>query len=207
MRAAHNIPLVSRRFRARKDVPQDRSPLADACARRQIPSAMTAPQKPSVVDRTAFLRLVAIYKFTKTAILIVLGLATMRLVKPEVSAAFEQWVLELPVGYIQRVSEKFLDWISGPGPNRVVILGVGLFAYATLFLVEGVGLWQQRRWAEWLTVVATGTLIPIEIYECVAHPTLIPFVLLLANVSIVWLLAKRLRHESVAQSAVRESVH
>ena len=159
---------------------------------------MTAPAKVSVADRTSFLRIVAIYKFTKTAVLVVLGLATMRLVRPEVSAAFEQWVQDLPVGYIQRISERFLDWISGPGSHRVVILGVGLFAYATLFLVEGVGLWQQRRWAEWLTVVATGALIPVEIYECVAHPTLIPFLLLVANVCIVWLLAKRLRHETLA---------
>ncbi len=159
---------------------------------------MTAPAKSSVVDRTSFLRIVAIYKFTKTTILVVLALATMRLVRPEVSAAFEQWVQDLPVGYIQHISEKFLDWISGPGTHRVAILDAGLFAYATLFLVEGLGLWQQRRWAEWLTVVATGALIPVEIYECFAHPTPIPFVLLLVNVCVVWLLAKRLRHETRA---------
>ena len=175
-------------------------PLADCCVRRQIPNDMTAPQKPSVVDRTSFLRIVAVYKFTKTAILIVLGLATMRLVRPDVAAAFEQWVQDLPVGFIQRNLERFLDWISGPGTHRVQLLGAGLFTYAALFLLEGVGLWQQRRWAEWLTVVATGALVPVEIYECVTHPTLIPFVLLVVNVCVVWLLAKRLKHESALHS-------
>lgn len=164
---------------------------------------MTAPQKPSVVDRTSFLRIVAMYKFTKTTILIVLGLATMRLVRPDVAAQFEQWVQDLPVGYIQHNLERFLDWISGPGSHRVQILGGGLFTYATLFLVEGVGLWQQRRWAEWLTVVATGTLIPLEIYECVTHPTLIPFVLLVVNLLVVWLLAKRIRHETALHAQTR----
>ena len=160
---------------------------------------MTAPAHPSVVDRASFLRAVAIYKFTKTAVLVGLGLATMRLVRPDVAAAFEQWVEDLPVGYIQHVSELFLNWIAGgPETSRVVILGVGLFAYATLFLVEGVGLWMQRRWAEWLTVVATGALIPLEVYECVVHPTPVPFLLLVVNAAVVWFLAKRLKHETHA---------
>lgn len=156
---------------------------------------MPAPAKVSVVDRTAFLRVVAVYKFLQAAALIGLGLATMRLVRPEVAASFEQWVQDLPVGYVQHVAEKFLGWISGPTTQRVVILGSALFAYASLFLVEAVGLWMQRRWAEWLTVVATATLIPPEVYECVKHPGLIVFLLLGVNCAVVWLLIQRLRHE------------
>ncbi len=166
---------------------------------------MTAPVKPSVVDRTAFLRVVAIYKFAQTAILVALGLATMRLVRPEVAAAFEQWVQDLPVGYIQHVSETFLQWISGPQSHRVVLLGAALFAYAGLFLVEAVGLWLQRRWAEWLTVVATGTLIPPEVYECFKHPSATLFVLLAVNSCVVWLLATRLRHELSMDARQRAS--
>ena len=40
-----------------------------------------------------------------------------------------------------------------------------------LFLVEGVGLWLLKRWAEWLTVIITSSLVPIEIYEIHRHPT------------------------------------
>jgi uncharacterized membrane protein (DUF2068 family) len=165
--------------------------------------ANTAPAKPSVVDRTAFLRVVAIYKFVQTAVLVGLGLATLRLVQPEVVASFEEWVQDLPVGYVQHISEKFLTWISGP-TNRVVILGAGLFAYALLFLVEGVGLWLQRRWAEWLTVIATAALIPPEIYECIMHPSPMLFLLLAVNSCVVWLLAKRLQHELAMQARHRD---
>jgi uncharacterized membrane protein (DUF2068 family) len=38
-----------------------------------------------------------------------------------------------------------------------------------LELVEGVGLLYRKRWAEWLTVVATSLLIPVELYELVRH--------------------------------------
>jgi uncharacterized membrane protein (DUF2068 family) len=166
---------------------------------------MTAPHKPSVVDRTAFLRVVAVYKFAQTMVLVALGLATMRLVRPEVAAAFEQWVLGLPGGYVRHVSERFLDWVTGPESNRAVLLGVALFAYAALFLIEAIGLWMQKRWAEWLTVIATATLIPPEIYECFAHPSVMLFVLLAVNVCVVWLLATRLRHELALDARQRAS--
>ena len=37
--------------------------------------------------------------------------------------------------------------------------------YAVLEGVEAVGLWLQKRWAEYLTFIATTLLLPLEIYE------------------------------------------
>ena len=163
--------------------------------------------KTSVVDRTAFLRVVALYKFVQTAVLLALGVATLRLVDPTVVASFTQWVQDQPVGYVQHVAERFLTWLSGGAhSSRVFLLGAALFGYAALFLVEGVGLWLQKRWAEWLTVIVTATLIPPELYECVQHPSLTLFALLAVNVGVVWLLAKRLQHE-LAQDAIRRAAH
>jgi uncharacterized membrane protein (DUF2068 family) len=165
---------------------------------------MTEPLAPSVVDRTAFLRVVSIYKFVQTAVLAALGLATLRLVDPAAVSSFTTWVQDLPVGYVQHVAERFLEWIAGGAPSsRVFLLGGALFAYAALFFVEAVGLWLQKRWAEWLTVVATATLIPPEIYECLQHPGVTLFVLLALNTAVVWLLAKRLRHELAHDAAVK----
>jgi len=44
-------------------------------------------------------------------------------------------------------------------------LGVGTFAYAGLFSIEGVGLLLRKRWAECFTIITTGGLIPIELFE------------------------------------------
>ena len=167
---------------------------------------MNEPLKPSVVDRTAFLRVVSVYKFVQTAVLLALGLATLRLVDPAVVLSFEAWVQDLPVGYVQHMAETFLGWIAGGAPSkRVFLLGGALFAYAALFFVEGVGLWRQQRWAEWLTVIATATLVPPEIYECIQHPGPMLFLLLSVNVAVVWLLAARLRHELAQDAAKRSS--
>ena len=79
------------------------------------------------------------------------------------------------------------------GAVEVTRLGlVGLF-YAGLFLVEGTGLWLERRWGEWATVVISGMLIPVEIYEVVRHPTVARVVVLVVNVAVVAYLIYRIR--------------
>ena len=81
-----------------------------------------------------------------------------------------------------------------------------LFAvgYGLLELVEGTGLWLDQLWAEYLTVVATSLLIPLELYELVRHPTALKAGGMLVNVLIVaylvYLLRRRLKaaHSSPA---------
>jgi len=40
-----------------------------------------------------------------------------------------------------------------------------MLAYALIEVVEGIGLWFGKRWAEYLAVVATSAFLPVEIYE------------------------------------------
>ena len=74
--------------------------------------------------------------------------------------------------------------------TAIVGISIGGFAYAGLNLVEAYGLHRRLRWAEWLTVVATGLLIPLEVYEVFHRFTLIRVAALVLNVAIVVYLAK-----------------
>jgi uncharacterized membrane protein (DUF2068 family) len=73
-------------------------------------------------------------------------------------------------------------------------IGLVVAAYAILEGVEAFGLWRQKRWAEYLTFIATAAFLPLEIYE-LAHTLsplkLITFILNLAVV-LYLLVAKRL---------------
>jgi uncharacterized membrane protein (DUF2068 family) len=53
----------------------------------------------------------------------------------------------------------------------------------------------RRRWAEWLTIVITASLIPLEIWECVHRPTLGKASVLVANAAIVWYLIIQLKSQ------------
>ena len=46
-------------------------------------------------------------------------------------------------------------------------------------------MWLQKYWAEWFTVIATGSLVPLEIYEAVHRFSAFKLVALLVNIAIV----------------------
>jgi uncharacterized membrane protein (DUF2068 family) len=50
-------------------------------------------------------------------------------------------------------------------PRWITILTIGLPVYAVIELVEGVGLWQGRRWGEYFAMVATSIFLPFEVWE------------------------------------------
>ena len=74
------------------------------------------------------------------------------------------------------------------------LIGAAAAAYALLEGAEAYGLWRQRRWAEYLTFIATTLFVPYEVYELVGKITVIrvgAFVLNLA-ILVYLLFAKRL---------------
>jgi uncharacterized membrane protein (DUF2068 family) len=79
-------------------------------------------------------------------------------------------------------------------PTRLIQLGLLVTAYAALEATEMMGLWFSKRWAEYLTLVATVALIPIEIYELSLSVSVFKVITLVINVAIAvyLLLAKRL---------------
>jgi uncharacterized membrane protein (DUF2068 family) len=78
------------------------------------------------------------------------------------------------------------------GTLRLVALVAA--AYAVLEGLEAVGLWFMKRWAEYLTFVATTALLPVEVYELTKRVSPFKIVALVVNLAIVAYLlwAKRL---------------
>ena len=66
--------------------------------------------------------------------------------------------------------------------------------YAALEGAEAVGLWFQKRWAEYLTFIATTLLLPVEIYELSRRFSVLKVITLIINLAVVayLLYAKRL---------------
>jgi uncharacterized membrane protein (DUF2068 family) len=77
--------------------------------------------------------------------------------------------------------------------RKLKALSVGTFLYSALFLTEGVGLALRKRWAEYLTIVSTASLLPLEIYEIVRQVSALKIIVLLANIAIVIYLIMEVR--------------
>jgi uncharacterized membrane protein (DUF2068 family) len=83
--------------------------------------------------------------------------------------------------------------VAGFSSARLVAIAVGGFFHATLEIVESVGLLLRRRWAEYLVVLATGFLIPVEVYELIRRLTWFRIGVLVFNVAIVLYLIRQKR--------------
>jgi hypothetical protein len=74
------------------------------------------------------------------------------------------------------------------------LVGVAIAAYAVMEGVEAIGLWLGKRWAEYLTLVATLVFVPYEVYELTKSLSWLKVLTLLLNLAVAayLLFAKRL---------------
>jgi uncharacterized membrane protein (DUF2068 family) len=144
------------------------------------------------------LRLIALFKFFKAAMLIALGVGAFRLMHKDLGAVLEHWAEAMRIGSANRFVDAALAKASDLRPEQIKKLGVGSFLYAALFVVEGTGLWLEKRWGEWLTVIITSSLVPVEVYEVYRHPSAVKVAVLVINVAIVGYLIYRIRGKRAA---------
>ncbi len=160
---------------------------------------MPDPSPPPPPRSLAVLRVIAVFKFLKACLVVVTGLGLLRFYDPAFQAALYRLIGGLPYAFEQHLLREGVAFLSGLSPKRIQVIAIATFAYAGLFLVEGVGLWKGLHWAEVLTVVATSSLVPIEVYEIHRHPSLNKVLVLLANVLILAYLIWRLWREAAAR--------
>jgi uncharacterized membrane protein (DUF2068 family) len=149
------------------------------------------------------LEIIAGFKFLQAATLIVAGLGALGLMNAGVADFAQQWLERLAIGNGQRfavaAATRVLPWFNAATPRHFAALGAGAFSYASVFLAEGIGLWQGKKWAEYLTIAVTASLLPFEIAAVYSRLTLVRVATLVVNslviAYLVWELRARNRQE------------
>lgn len=139
------------------------------------------------------IRVIAVFKFLKTGLLIAVGLGAFKLLHKDIADIIEHWIETLKLDPGNHFLDAVLAKASNVRPEQIKKVGFGSFLYAGLFLTEGTGLWLRKRWGEWLTVIITSSLVPVEIYEIHRHLSAVKFGVLAINVAIVVYLIWRIR--------------
>jgi uncharacterized membrane protein (DUF2068 family) len=87
-----------------------------------------------------------------------------------------------------------LDRLFTLRTSSLHLLAAVLAAYALVEGIEAVGLWYQRRWAEYLTFLVTASLLPLDGYELIHRTTVLKIIAVVINIAVVvyLLVAKRL---------------
>ncbi len=141
-----------------------------------------------------YLKAIALWKIGKGILLLAIGISLVFLDRRhEILNALIDWANDefmLPHSRIYFwLLSKFQTALS---ETHFRTTGILALVYSALLMVEGTGVYLEKRWAEWLMVLGTASLIPLEIYHFAHKPSWIKVVIIIVNSFIVWYLWKTL---------------
>jgi len=139
---------------------------------------------------TRGLLLIAVYKSLLALFFVALGVAALHLLNKDIDDVISQLG-----GYLRLNPEsKFVNFlydrssmISDPLLKRI---GALAFVYAAVSLAEGIGLYLEKAWAEYLTLGITASFLPWEVFEVLHRATWVRVALLVINAVIFVYLLK-----------------
>jgi uncharacterized membrane protein (DUF2068 family) len=158
--------------------------------------------------RVRYLKLIALFKIGKGVLLLCFGLSVLLLnSRPAWVDAISDWIDDEALVVHGRAAHFLLTWLQRvlEGGTLHAAAVVALF-YAAILFTEGIGVYLQKRWAEFLMITATALLIPFEVRHLFLRPSVGVVVILLANCFIVWFLYRVLRREPATVSAATPEV-
>jgi uncharacterized membrane protein (DUF2068 family) len=162
------------------------------------------PPRGKALRDKVVLRVIAIDRAFHFFVLVLLGIAVLLFAGNETSLrdAYYRILTDLQGGVgggpVQNTGHvgilHDLDKLFTLRSGTLRAVGGGLLGYGVLEGVEAVGLWFTKRWAEYLTFLATTILLPLEIYELSHRVSPLKVIGFIINVAVVvyLLFAKRL---------------
>ncbi len=151
------------------------------------------PPKGSKPHHNKALLAIAVFKGIKGVLLILLAIGLFKLLHRDVGEVFENLANKLRIDPDNRYLGALLAKLNLLDDGKLEKLSGFTFAYGILLMTEGTGLYLEKRWAEFLTVIATAGFIPLELYELYESISPVKCILLVVNVGIVVFLIVTLR--------------
>jgi uncharacterized membrane protein (DUF2068 family) len=128
-----------------------------------------------------WLILIAAFKLAQTLLFVAIGVGALRLLHHDVGDVLTQLAHSLHFNPESRLVDFIIERADHLDDRLLTRIGAGGVSYAGLLLVESIGLYLEKTWAEYLTLVVTGSFLPWEIFEVFRRLTLTRATLLVVN--------------------------
>lgn len=149
-------------------------------------------------NRVRYLKLIAVFKIAKGVLLLVLGISILFLNSRAVwMDNLSDWVTDEILLEHSKAVHFLLNRLQAALAGGGLLRATGYLSlfYSAVLFTEGIGVYLQQRWAEFLMVFATGALIPLEVRHIYYRPSITAVLILAANCFIVWFLYRVLKRE------------
>jgi len=159
------------------------------------------PSSDAPVSHHKGLRPIALLEAAKGGIVLVIGFGLLSFLGRDADAFAEHLVNRLHLNPAHHYPHVFIQAMTDVTDSKLWMLAGLAALYSLIRFVEAYGLWNQRRWAEWLAAFSGAVYVPVEIYEIAHRASWLKVGALVINLAIVaymvWLLTenrRRTRH-------------
>ncbi len=128
------------------------------------------------------LLLIAFYKFLHALFFIGIGIGAHRLLHKDLADEIDLFARHLRFNPESRLVTFVLEKASLVNDPLLRRIGLFAFCYAALTMVEGIGLYLEKAWGEFLTLAITASFLPWELFEIYRHVTWIHLGLFAINI-------------------------
>jgi uncharacterized membrane protein (DUF2068 family) len=111
------------------------------------------------------LLLIAFFKFAYALVFILIGFGAHRLLHKDIADQIEVLAHHLRFNPESKLVNFILDRASLVNDPLLLRIGFAAFGYSALCIAEGVGLYLEKAWGEFLTLAVTASFLPWEIFE------------------------------------------
>ena len=144
--------------------------------------------------------LIAFFKLAQALLFVALGIGALRLLHKDIADMLTRMVDHLRFNPESHFINFLITKAANIDDRMLRRISEVVFAYASLDLLEGIGLYLEKTWAEYLTLAITGSFLPFEIFEVTRRLTWQRVSLLVINALVLLYLLKvvteRMRHRN-----------
>ena len=151
------------------------------------------------------LRVIIFCKSVKAVVVLVLSVVLAVGMHAGLVESLQDSIVEVNTHLTHAWSLRLSEWLFlVVTRSHFAVASIALALDGLLTTVEAWGLHRRRRWAEWLVVVASGLLLPVEVFELAQGIRITRVLLLGINLAIVTYLSIRLRRERRDEKETRD---
>jgi uncharacterized membrane protein (DUF2068 family) len=162
------------------------------------PKTISRPQR-----HNRWLILIAIFKLAQALLFVSIGVGVLHLLHKDVGDVLARVADHLRFNPESRFVNFILEKASNLNDHMLRRIGAVVFIYAGVDLIEGIGLYLEKVWAEYLTLAITASFLPWEIFEIFRRVTVSRVSLLAVN-AVVFIYLLKLVTERAKRRPDRE---
>jgi uncharacterized membrane protein (DUF2068 family) len=157
-------------------------------------TGLPTQRKTNPKSHRAGLVVIASYKLLGALVCIAIGVGALHLVGKDIDDVLGRLTLDLRLPESRFVNFMFdkIELLDDPMLKRI---GFAAFSYASLGIIEAVGLYLEKAWGELITLIVTASFLPFEVHEMMRRLTWLRTSLFIINLLVllylVWMLGEK----------------